>query len=74
MQPTNSDRLKLLVRSRSHRRYRATFEKPHQLSTGVRDVWVNGIRVWRAGKHTGATPGRALYGPGWDGVRRVAAP
>jgi len=52
---------------------KATFEKPHQLSTGVRDVWVNGIRVWRNGKHTGAMPGRALHGPGWDGVRRVAA-
>jgi N-acyl-D-amino-acid deacylase len=73
MQPTNSDRLKLLVRSRSHRRYRATFEKPHQLSTGVRDVWVNGIRVWRNGHHTGATPGRALYGPGGTASGGVAA-
>jgi N-acyl-D-amino-acid deacylase len=53
---------------------RATFEKPHQLSVGVRDVWVNGVRVWRNGKHTGATPGRALYGPAWDGVKRGAAP
>jgi len=52
----------------------ATFEKPHQLSVGVRDVWVNGVRVWRNGKHTGATPGRALYGPAWDGVKRGAAP
>ena len=37
---------------------RATFEEPHQLSTGVRDVWVNGGRVLRDGEHTGATPGR----------------
>jgi dihydroorotase/N-acyl-D-amino-acid deacylase len=46
---------------------RATFEKPHQLSVGVRDVFVNGVGVWRNGKHTGATPGRALRGPGWTG-------
>jgi len=45
----------------------ATFEKPHQLSSGVRDVFVNGVGVWRDGKHTGATPGRALRGPGWSG-------
>jgi N-acyl-D-aspartate/D-glutamate deacylase len=51
---------------------KATFEKPHQLSIGVRDIWVNGVRVWRDGKHTGAKPGRALYGPGWDGVKRAA--
>ena len=43
---------------------RATFETPHQLSTGVRDVWVNGVRVLRAGVHTAATPGRLLEGPG----------
>ena len=45
---------------------RATYDKPHQLSAGVRDVLVNGVAVWRNGKHTGATPGRALRGPGWD--------
>ena len=44
---------------------RATFEKPHQLSVGVRDVFVNGVATWRDGKHTGAAPGRALRGPGW---------
>jgi len=44
---------------------RATFEQPHQLSTGVRDVFVNGVGVWRDGKYTGATPGRALRGPAW---------
>ena len=37
---------------------RATFEAPHQLSVGVRDVWVNGGRVLRDGTHTGETPGR----------------
>ncbi len=43
---------------------RATFEEPHQLSVGVRDVWVNGVRVLRDGAHTGATPGRIVDGPG----------
>jgi len=42
----------------------ATFEKPHQFSTGVRDVLVNGVQVLKAGEHTGAKPGRALWGPG----------
>jgi N-acyl-D-amino-acid deacylase len=46
---------------------RATFEKPHQLSVGVRDVWVNGERVVRDGEHTGATPGRIVNGPGFPG-------
>ena len=48
----------------------ATFTKPHQLSTGVREVFVNGVAVWQNGKHTGATPGRTVYGPAWDGQRR----
>ena len=43
---------------------RATFEESHQLSIGVRDVWVNGTRVLRDGEHTGATPGRIVDGPG----------
>ena len=50
---------------------KATFDKPHQLSAGVRDVFVNGVAVWRNDKHTGRTPGRAVYGPGWDGQRRA---
>ena len=36
---------------------RATFAEPHQLSQGVRDVWVNGERVLQNGQHTGALPG-----------------
>jgi len=39
---------------------RATFENAHQLSTGIRDVWVNGARVVRNGQHTGATPGTVV--------------
>jgi N-acyl-D-amino-acid deacylase len=43
---------------------RATFEKPHQYSVGVRHVLVNGVPVLKDGEHTGALPGRALKGPG----------
>ena len=42
----------------------ATYEKPHQYATGVRHVFVNGIQVLKDGEHTGAKPGRALWGPG----------
>ena len=45
----------------------ATFEKPHQYSTGVRDVFVNGVQVLKEGEHTGALPGRVVRGPGWKG-------
>jgi N-acyl-D-amino-acid deacylase len=45
----------------------ATFEKPHQYSTGVRDVFVNGIQVLENGNHTGARPGRVVRGPGYKG-------
>jgi N-acyl-D-amino-acid deacylase len=47
----------------------ATFEKPHKYSTGVRDVFVNGVQVLRDGEHTGALPGRVVRGPGWTGWR-----
>jgi N-acyl-D-aspartate/D-glutamate deacylase len=43
---------------------RATFAEPHQLSSGIRDVWVNGTRVLVNGEHTGAKPGRIVDGPG----------
>ncbi len=43
---------------------RATFENPHQYAVGVRHVFVNGSQVIRNGEHTGAKPGRALWGPG----------
>jgi N-acyl-D-amino-acid deacylase len=47
----------------------STFAQPHQYSTGVRDVFVNGVQVLRNGEHTGATPGRVVRGPGWTGRR-----
>ena len=43
----------------------ATFEKPHQFSTGVRDVLVNGVQVLKDGEPTGAKPGQVARGPGW---------
>jgi len=43
---------------------RATFEKPHQYAVGVKHVFVNGMQVIKDGEHTGAKPGRALWGPG----------
>ena len=43
----------------------ATFERPHQLSTGVRDVFVNGVAVLRNNVHTGAKPGVVVRGPGY---------
>lgn len=42
----------------------ATYEKPQQYSVGVKHVFVNGVQVLRDGEHTGAKPGRALWGPG----------
>ena len=46
---------------------RATPEQPHQLSIGVKHVWVNGVQVLADGRHTGAKPGRAVRGSGWRG-------
>ncbi len=45
---------------------RATYEQPHQYSVGMRHVFVNGVQVLRDGEHTGAKPGRAVRGPGWN--------
>ena len=43
----------------------ATFVEPHQLSTGMIHVFVNGEQVLKDGVHTGATPGRVVRGPGY---------
>ena len=43
----------------------ATFAEPHQLSTGMIHVFVNGEQVLKDGVHTGATPGRVVRGPGY---------
>jgi N-acyl-D-amino-acid deacylase len=43
----------------------ATYEKPHQYSTGIVDVFVNGKPVLKEGVHTGVKPGMVVRGPGW---------
>jgi N-acyl-D-amino-acid deacylase len=43
----------------------ATFAEPHQYSTGVEQVFVNGVQVLKDGEHTGAKPGRVVRGPGY---------
>jgi N-acyl-D-amino-acid deacylase len=43
---------------------RATFAQPHQYAVGMKQVFVNGKQVLKNSEHTGAKPGRALWGPG----------
>jgi N-acyl-D-amino-acid deacylase len=50
----------------------ATFDHPHQYAAGFAFVVVNGKLVIEDGKHTRATPGRALHGPGKDGRGETA--
>ncbi|HEY5826694.1 MAG TPA: amidohydrolase family protein, partial [Cyclobacteriaceae bacterium] len=47
----------------------ATFENPHQYSTGVQHVFVNGVQVLNEGEHTGALPGRVIRGPGYKKIK-----
>jgi len=47
----------------------ATYEKPHQYSTGVVHVFVNGKQVLKDGEPTGAPAGRFVRGPGYSGAR-----
>ena len=39
---------------------RATPAEPHLVSTGIAQVWVNGLTVWRDGKTVGSRAGRML--------------
>lgn len=43
---------------------KATYENPHQYAIGMKHVLVNGVQVLKDGEPTGATPGRAVWGPG----------
>ncbi len=45
----------------------ATFKAPHQYSTGMTHLFVNGDQVLKDGEPTGALPGRFVRGPGWKG-------
>jgi len=47
----------------------ATYARPHRYAEGVVDVFVNGVQVLADGRHTGATPGRILRGPGYNKQR-----
>jgi len=47
----------------------ANYQQPHQYSTGVVHVFVNGVQVLKNGEHTGAKPGRVVRGPGWKGKK-----
>ncbi|MGH7829489.1 MAG: N-acyl-D-amino-acid deacylase family protein [Candidatus Binatia bacterium] len=42
----------------------ATYEKPKQYPKGVDSVLINGALVVDEGDHTGARPGKIIYGPG----------
>ncbi len=42
----------------------ATYDNPKRYAKGIHHVLVNGIPVIDGGAHTGARPGRAIYGPG----------
>jgi N-acyl-D-amino-acid deacylase len=46
----------------------ATYEKPHQLATGVSDVWVNGVRALKDSVASGAASGRFVRGRAWTGT------
>ena len=47
----------------------ATYEQPHQLATGVDQVWVNGVQALRDGEATRAPSGRVVRGRAWTGFR-----
>ena len=43
---------------------KATFAEPFHYAVGVQNVLINGKLVLKDGEHTGAFPGRAIWGPG----------
>jgi N-acyl-D-amino-acid deacylase len=46
----------------------ATYDKPHQLSTGVSHVLINGRFALRDGRATGSATGRVVRGRAWKGA------
>ncbi|HWH75737.1 MAG TPA: amidohydrolase family protein, partial [Candidatus Binatus sp.] len=49
----------------------ATYENPQQYAVGVPFVFVNGTVVIDNGRHTGARPGKVIYGPGKNNFTRT---
>jgi N-acyl-D-amino-acid deacylase len=47
----------------------ATFDKPHQLATGVEQVFVNGVQALKDGEATRAPSGRVVRGRAWTGYK-----
>jgi N-acyl-D-aspartate/D-glutamate deacylase len=47
---------------------RATYDAPMIFPTGIEYVLVNGVVTIDRDKHTGARPGKVLYGPGKQGT------
>ncbi len=45
----------------------STYEKPHQLATGVDEVWINGVAALHEGAATKAPSGRFVRGRAWTG-------
>jgi N-acyl-D-amino-acid deacylase len=45
----------------------ATYQNPKQYPKGIDYVLVNGAVVIENGHHTGARPGKVVYGPGYAG-------
>ena len=43
----------------------ATYERPMEFPTGIEWVLVNGVVTIERGRHTGASAGHVLRGPGW---------
>jgi N-acyl-D-amino-acid deacylase len=46
----------------------ATYNAPHQLSTGIDDVWINGVRALQNGQATRSASGRFVHGRAWTGA------
>jgi N-acyl-D-amino-acid deacylase len=55
----------VLIFDPNHIADHATFANPRQYSTGMDNVFVNGIQVLNEGKFTGVNAGRFVKGPGY---------